>query len=162
MQPLISDALKESLVAQLASEKQNANIYLSIASFLNGKGLSHLADKFLNQHAEETEHSLIIYKLLSDLSVVFNVPEINEFQVLFTNPLSLAELYLAREFETTTSLGEIKNLAMEDENHVVEERMRDMIKLQQNEYEEATSLYDTFELLNEWWQVALYDVSLGK
>ena len=162
MKPLISDALKESLVAQIAHEKLNANIYLSIASFLNGKGLSNLANKFLIQHSEETEHSIIIYKLLSDLGIVFNIPEINEFQVSFTNPLSVAELYVAREFETTTSLGEIKNLAMDDGNHVVEERMREMIKLQQNEYEEATSLYDTLELLSEWWQVALYDVSLGK
>jgi len=162
MKPLISDSLKESLISQLAAEKQNANIYLSIASFLNGKGLSNLAKKFEEQHSEETSHSLIIYNLLSDLSIVFNVPEISEFQVSFTNPLSVAELYVAREFETTTSLGEIKNLAMDDGNHVVEERMREMIKLQQNEYEEATSLYDTLELLTEWWQVALYDVSLGK
>lgn len=162
MKPLISDALKESLVTQLANEKQNANIYLSIASFLNGKGLSNLAGKFLEQHSEETEHSLIIYNLLSDLSVVFIVPEISEFALSIDTPLSLGELYINREIETTTSLADIKNLAMDENNPVVEERIRDMIKLQQKEYEEATSLLDTLQLLSEWWQVALYDVALGK
>lgn len=162
MKPLISDALKESLVSQLAHEKQNANIYLSIASFLNGKGLSNLAKKFEQQHSEETEHSLIIYNLLSDLGIIFNVPEISEFIISIANPISLGELYVLREFETTSSLSDIKNLAMDDNNPVVEERIREMIRLQQAEYEEATSLYDTFELLSEWWQVALYDISLGK
>lgn len=162
MKPLISDALKESLIGQLSHEKQNANIYLSIASFLNGKGLSNLAKKFEEQHSEETEHSLIIYNLLSDLGIVFNVPEVSEFIISITSPVSLGELYLSREFETTTSLAEIKNLAMDDNNPVVEERIREMIKLQQAEYEEATSLLDTLQLLNEWWQVVLYDASVGK
>jgi len=163
MKPLISDTLKESLYGQLAEEKRNGNIYLSIASYLNGKGLSNLAKLFLDQHAEETEHSLIIYSLLSDLSIVFVVPEIPFFDL--GGELSIQEvanLYLEREFLTTESLDEIKRQAMDESNPVIEERMRDMIEIQQKEYAEATDFLDKSYLFTEWWQVGLWDVSLGK
>lgn len=162
MIPLISESLKESLVNQLSEEKKNANIYLSIASYLNGKGLSNLAKKFEEQHSEETEHSLIIYKLLSDLSITFIVPEVESYDISnIDNILGIAELYLDREVFTTESLGDIKKLAMEEDNHVVEERMREMIKLQQAEFAEATEFFDKSSLFADWWQVALWDSSLG-
>ncbi len=163
MIPLISDSLKESLVQQIAEEKKNANIYLSIASYLNGKGLSNLAKKFEEQHFEETEHSLILYKLLSDLSIVFVVPQIETYDISsIDNIVSLAELYLEREVLTTESLGEIKKQAMDEDNYVVEERIREMIKLQQSEYAESTEFIDKANLLKEWWQVALWDLSLSE
>lgn len=163
MKPLISDSLKEALVNQIAEEKKNGNLYLSIASYLNGKGLSNLAHRFEEQHSEENEHSLIIYKLLSDLSVTFIVPEIESYDISsFESFIQFAELYLEREYLTTESLGEIKKMAMEEDNFVVEERMRDMIKLQQSEYAEATELFDKANILKEWWQVFLWDSSLGK
>jgi len=163
MQPLISDSLKESLVNQIAEEKKNGNLYLSIASYLNGKGLSNLAHKFEEQHAEENEHALIIYKLLSDLSVTFIVPEIESYDISsFENFIQFAELYLEREYLTTESLGEIKKMGMEEDNFAVEERLREMILLQQGEYAEATELFDKANILKEWWQVSLWDLSLGK
>lgn len=163
MKPLISDSLKEALVNQIAEEKKNGNLYLSIASYLNGKGLSNLAHKFEEQHSEENEHSLIIYKLLSDLSIVFIVPEIESYDISsFENFIQFAELYLEREYLTTESLGEIKKLAMEEDNHVVEESIRKMIELQQTEYAEATEMLDKANILKEWWQVSLWDLSLGK
>lgn len=163
MIPLISDSLKESLVQQIAEEKRNGNIYLSIASYLNGRGLSNLAKKFEEQHSEETEHSLILYKLLSDLSIVFVVPQIETYDISsIDNIVSLAELYLEREVQTTESLGEIKKQAIDEDNYVVEERIREMIKLQQSEYTESTEFLDKANLLKEWWQVALWDLSLNE
>lgn len=162
MKPLISDNLIESIVNQIGEEKKNANIYLGIASYLNGKGLSNLAKKFEEQHAEETEHSFILYKLLSDLSVIFIVPETESYNLaLIENIGDIANLYLEREIETTDSLGEIKNQAMDEGNHVVEERLREMIKLQQQEYAEATDFYDKSLLFNEWWKAAIWDSSIG-
>lgn len=163
MQPLISDSLKEAIVNQVAEEKKNANIYLSIASYLNGKGLSNLAKRFEEQHEEENSHALILYKLLSDLSVTFIVPEIESYDISsFENFIQFAELYLEREYLTAESLGEIKKMAIEEDNFVVEERLREMILLQQNEYSEATEMLDKANILKEWWQVALFDLSLGK
>ena len=163
MKPLISDSLKESLVTQLAEENKNANLYLSIASYLNGKGLSNLAKRFEEQHSEEISHGLIIYNLLSDLSVVFTVPEIESYDIsLIDSIYKVGELYLEREVITTESLDEIKKQAIDENNPVVEERIRLMIQYQQSEYKEATEFRDTTILFSEWWQVALWNASLGK
>jgi ferritin len=160
MKPLISDTLGESLVGQLADEKRNANLYLSIASYLNGKGLSMLAKRFEEQYEEENSHALMIYRLLSDLGFVFVVPTIDEYSASFETIKGIAELYLLREQLTTESLGEIKKLAVEEDNHVVEQAMRELISKQQEEYAEATDFCDKASMLPEWWQVSLWDLSL--
>lgn len=161
--PLISENLKSSLVEQLGAEKYNSHVYLYIASFLNGRGLNNLAKLFEKQHQEEQEHSLIIYKLLSDLNATFDFPEINGCSMSFNTILDIANLFLEREIITTNSLNEIKNQAM-DENDpcpVVEERIREMLKLQQSEYEEATTFLDRASLIEgDWKFVMLWDASL--
>lgn len=162
MKPLISESLKSALVEQIGAEKENANIYLCLASFLNGKGLSNLAKKFETQHQEETEHSLIIYKLLVDLGVVFGIPEINSCNLSFSKISELANLYLEREILTTESLNDIKSQAIDEGNPVVEERMREMIKLQQAEYEEATDFLDKALLIQDDWKfVLMWDLGEG-
>jgi ferritin len=160
---LISDATKTALVEQIGAEKFNASIYLYLASFLNGKGLSKLAKFFENQHNEEQEHSLIIYKLLVDLGETFEIPEINACNMPINTIGDIANLFLQREIETTNSLKAIKELATEQGEggcSVVEVAMIDMIKKQQSELDEATSFYDKSELFPEWWQVGLWNETL--
>ncbi len=161
MEKLISDNLVEALQQQLGSEKQNANIYLFLAAFLKNKGFDHLASHFESQHAEETEHSLIIYNLLTDLNAPVIIPEINEVNLPLNSIIDIATAYLEREILTTTSLMEIRDLAANESNPVVEERLREMIKIQQNEYEEATTFMDRAQLVGEDWRfVLLWDLGM--
>jgi hypothetical protein len=53
-------------------------------------------------------------------------------------------------------LNDIKKLAIDEDNPVVEERMRYMLTLQQHEYEEASGFFDKAELLGDDWLEALY------
>ena len=161
---LISPELQDALREQYAHEVYNSHLYLYIANFLKGKGLDNIAKHFEGQWAEEQEHSQIIYKLLTDLGIVFEMPQIDGCSFDFPTFKSLTEKYLSREYETTESLNEIKLLAMSEEspNPVVEERIREMILKQQHEYEEATSMNDKAQLLSEWVYVVLWDASLGE
>ncbi len=161
---LISDIVKSSLVEQLSSEKTNGSLYLYMANFLHGKGLSNLAKMFESQHDEEQRHSLQIYKLLTDLGVVFEIPPIEGFNIPLNSIGDIANLFLQREIETTESLKEIRNLAAEQGEGgcpIVEMAMMDMLKQQQHEIEEATTFLDKASILTEWWQVSLWDMSLG-
>ena len=165
MEQLVSDIVKSALVEQLSAEKGNASLYLYVASYLNGKGLSNLAEFFEKQHDEEQSHSLMIYKLLTDLGVVFKILPIDGCNMPFNSILDIANLFLQREIETTNSLKEIRLLAADQGDGgcaVVEMKMIDMLKLQQNELEEATTFLDKATILNEWWQVSLWDMSLEK
>ena len=158
MKTLIDESLVESLQEQLGHEKYNANLYLYIGGFLKNKGFNKLAAHFIEQHSEETSHSLMIFDLLTDLNSKVRIPEIDEIDIPITSITDIAEKYLDREILTTQSLDEIKKLAIDTNNPVVEEAMRKMIVLQQAEYAEATDFMDKAELTgNDWKWVFMWD-----
>lgn len=163
MEALVSSVVKDALVMQIAHELENSNIYLRIASFCKSKNLVNLAKHFEGQVTEEQEHSRIIYKLLTDLGEDFNIPEIPSVNLDFATFSQLTELYVQREVDTTNSLREIMELASQQHGggcSVVQVAMIDMISKQQAELDESTSMNDTAQILNEWWQVALWDAQM--
>ena len=158
---LISDNLISVLIEQLGHEKYNANLYLFIGGFLKNKGLNNLAKIFEGQYTEEIEHAMMIYNLLTDMNAPVVIPEIPRIEFVFNSIIDIANQYLEREILTTQSLDDIKKLAIEENNPVVEERMRYMITLQQHEYSEATDFVDKAELTGgDWRFVFLWDVAL--
>jgi ferritin len=158
---LISDTLRNAICEEIGHEKYNSNLYMYICGFLRNKGLDNLAKHFEGQHLEEFNHSIEFFNLLTDLNADVIIPEIKEINLYFSNITDVAKAYLDREILTTESIDSIKQLAIIESNPVVEEKMREMISLQQNEYAEATSFMDKASLLPEWWMCALWDASIG-
>ena len=162
MKNLISSELNAALCEQIGHEKYNSSLYLFMAAFLKNKGFNNLAKHFETQHQEEFEHSKMIYDILTDLNSTVMIPEVNEVNIPFMSMMDIAEIYLNREIETTESLDAIKKLAIDNENPVVEEALRDMIKLQRHEYEEACDFCDKAKIVGDDWKaVLLWDVSIG-
>lgn len=158
---LIDESLKAALCEQIGHEFYNANLYLYFCAFLRNKGLDNLAKVFEGQHQEETGHGKEILSLLTDLNTDVFIPEIDEINMQIISIVGLAQAFLDREVLTTTSLGEILKLAIQNNNYVVEQKMREMIAKQQKEYEEATTFLDKATLMPEWWQCALWDAAGG-
>ena len=158
---LINESLRNALNEQIGHEFYNANLYLYMCAFLRNKGLDNLAKHFEGQHEEETGHGKEFVSLLTDLNADVFIPEIEEINTEIVSIVDLAQIYLKREILTTTSIGEILKLAIQDNNYVVEQKMRDMIAKQQKEYEEATTFLDKATLMPEWYMVALWDAAGG-
>lgn len=158
---LINESLRNALNEQIGHEFYNANLYLYMCAFLKNKGLDNLAKHFEGQHEEEIAHGKEFASLLTDLNADVYIPEINEISKSYENIIELATAYLEREKLTTNSINEIKKLAVQDDNPVVEEKCREMISKQQKEYEEATTFLDRATLMSEWWQCALWDAAGG-
>jgi bacterioferritin B len=158
---IISDDLVNALSEQIWREKLNANAYLYLAGFLRSKGLDNIAKFFMKQHDEETGHSIMIFDFLTDLSAdpkTGEVPEVSEQCNLISD---VADIFLQREIATTESLNLLKKQAIQEDNPVAEEFLRDMLKLQRNEYAESTEFADRAELTgNDWQTVLLWDLSL--
>jgi len=161
MTSLINESLRNALNEQIGHEFYNANLYMFICAFLRNKGLDNLAKHFEGQHEEEIGHGKEFVSLLTDLNADVFIPEIDEINMQFVSIIGLAQTYLDREILTTTSIGELLKLAIQDNNFVVEQKMREMIAKQQKEYEEATTFLDRASLMSEWWQVALWDAAGG-
>jgi ferritin len=159
---LINESLRNALCEQIGHEFYNANLYLHMCAFLRNKGLDNLAKHFEGQYEEEINHGKEFVNLLTDLNANVFIPEIDNIQMSFENILPLANAYLAREVLTTTSIDEIKKLAISDNNPVVEEKMREMISKQQKEYEEATTFLDNAILCgDDWWKCKVWNDSIG-
>jgi ferritin len=158
--PLISEDLSDALYEQWVHERENAHIYLYIAGDLKNRGFDNLASHFEKQHDEEVGHSKIIYNLLTDLNTPVKIMDVSSVSLVIGTILDIAKMYMEREISTTESLDSIKQKAMEDNNPIVEEKMREMIQLQQNEYEEATTFSDKAELTGgDWFKVMLWDIA---
>jgi len=160
-QTLISNTLRDAICHQISHEKYNSNLYMCICGFLRNKGLDNLGKHFEEQHLEEFNHSIEFFNLLTDLNANVVIPEIKEVNIRFSTMMDVAKTYLDREILTTDSINSIKKLAIEESNPVVEEKMREMISLQQKEYAEATSFMDKASSLSDWGMCVLWDVSLG-
>lgn len=166
MKILISEGLLAALENQMGHEMTNAHIYIFLAGFLNSKGLDKLAKMFESQYEEELGHFKLIYSLVTDLGLTPSIAEIDEVSLqslgMSDSILSVADKFFEREFLTTSNLGELMLLAVEESNFVVEEFLREMIKKQQHEYEEATDFCDKAKLCGEnWMNVLIWNNTLG-
>lgn len=160
----ISEDLYNALLNQWVEEKENSHTYLYIGAYLRNKGLDKMGKFFFDASHEEDEHAQSILNLLTDLNLDF-IPRTITEQVFDCSTISLvADRFLQREMQTTQSLQEIKEIAMNDSSSgfdaVIEEHIRKMISQQQPELEEALSFKDKSELFTEWWQVALWDLEI--
>jgi ferritin len=132
-----------------------------IAGFLQNKGLNNLASKFEGQWQEEINHSKQIYDFLVDMNAPISMIEVQSPDFYIESIQSIARAYLDREILTTTSLNEIKKICIEESDAVAEEFLRDMIKQQRAEYEEALDFLDKAELTqNNWMNVFIWDLAL--
>ena len=160
----ISEDLYNALLNQWVEEKENSHTYLYIGAYLKNKGLDKMGKFFFDASLEEDGHAQSILNLLTDLNLEF-VPRTVLEQVFDCSRISVvADKFLQREMQTTQSLQEIKEIAMNDSpsgfDAVIEEHIRKMISNQQGELEEALSFKDKSELFTEWWQVALWDLEI--
>jgi len=155
MIPLISEGLRDALVEQVSQEFYNSNFYLRLAVFLENKGMPNHAKLYRSAHHEEHEHAIHIVNLLSDLNVIFDFPSIDGCSHVFGSFLDVATAGYEREYETTQSLIALKNMAIEEDNGIVEESIRGLIAKQQWEMAEASEILDKAKVIGSDWKAAV-------
>jgi len=161
MTELMSDHLREALNFQWSHEIMNSHIYLYFKAFLKNKGFDNISNIFEGQFQEEQNHAKMIFDLMTDLNANFSSLPIESGDFQINSVVDIAKFYLEREILTTESLKEIRDLAMDEGNVIVEERMRNMIELQQHEMEESMTFMDKAEICgSNWMNVLIWDSSL--
>ena len=161
MNELMSEQLREAILIQVGHEKFNANLYQFIGAFLKNKGFDNLAKIFEHQWEEEEHHAKMLIDLLTDLDVDVTIPNIPESNVPFMNIGQIAQFYFDREFKTTQSLKELRDFAIDDGNSIVEEKIREMISMQQVEMREALDfVHRSGYCGDDWFKVMLWDLAV--
>jgi len=156
---VVSDSLADSLNFQLSKEKFNANLYLFIAGDLINRGFDRLGAFFKSQHEEETQHSLMIFDLLTNLNVPVELLEINEVNFSINFIVDVGDKFVEAEIQTTQSLQEIKKQAEDEDCQMVVTKMLEMIANQIKEMEESFTFKDHADLCgNDWFKVMVWDM----
>lgn len=110
---MISDALKEMLIAQVGHELAASHHYLASSVYFAGQDLEGWADAFYAQSAEERDHALKIVKFLVDLDISFSVPAIGAASSEFASPAAVIEAALASERKVTAQFQAMAVKCME-------------------------------------------------
>jgi ferritin len=158
---LISEDLKNALIAQWAEERENAQIYLYAGGWLKVRGFGNIGNFFIKAKEEEEGHAMQIFDLLMDLNIPFTSSPLLSGEFPINSLMDISQKFINREIQTTESLCEIKKISCEEESpasSVVEELIRKMISQQQNELEEATDFMDKSKIFDDWKSILLWDL----
>jgi ferritin len=161
MVKIVSDSLKSATEEQIGKERYNASVYLYSSSYFNNNGCPNIAKFFRKQHDEEISHSLMFADLLDDLGVFFDIVPIDGCNMPYKDWKYVGELFLNAEIETTKSLIALRDMAHDEGCGIIEEKIREMIGIQQSELRESTDFYDKMQNMPDWSHVILLDASFG-
>lgn len=113
---LISDEMALLFITQLQSELANHNLYNTFASYYNQKGLYKLVDYWKGRASEEYLHHQWVFNYLNQCNVFFEYPEIPIIKVSIEDDLDPFKFTVDREIETTGSINNIMNLAIDEKD----------------------------------------------
>lgn len=135
---LISPAIGEMLVKQLAHELKNFNLYMSFANYYAVEGYPKIEEYWRKRAQEEMHHYEWCFKYLTDADYKFNYPLIEENKDVFSDIITPFKLTVDREIETTNMICKIHEAALAEKDYMTAYWVLDPLLKEQIE-EENTS-----------------------
>lgn len=103
----------DMLIDQMGEELYNHNLYRTFANYFKCKGLERMVEYYSKRAEEEMKHHLWIVDYLNANHAEFTYPKIDAVDEDFSDELSILELTLEVEEETTKAVCEILKAASE-------------------------------------------------
>ena len=135
---LISPAIGEMLVKQLAHELKNFNLYMSFANYYAVEGYPKIEEYWRKRAQEEMRHHDWCFKYLINADYKFNYPVIEENKEVFSDIITPFKLTVDREIETTNMICKIHEAALAEKDYMTAYWLLDPLLKEQIE-EENTS-----------------------
>lgn len=135
---LISPAIGELLVKQIAHELKNRNLYLSFANYFSVEGIVDLEKYYRYRADEEDDHHKWIMDYLSEGDYKFMYPAVEQNTEKFDTYVTPFKQTVDREIVTTQMLYEIYELAISEKDYMTASWLYEKLIKEQIE-EENTS-----------------------
>jgi ferritin len=154
----LSQTLNDVLNEQILKELQNQNIYSQISSFFESLQLKNLASYFKKQSLDEKSHADKFMDHINDRTggVVFigevDAPNLNLFDVF-----TVADAYVRVEEDTTKSIEEIYDLALNEKSYMDLGFLQDMLSEQVKEEDESQELSTKLKMCKD---LVLFDATM--
>ena len=140
---LISPALGELLVKQVAHELKNRNLYLSYANFFSVEGVVDLEEYYRKRAAEENNHHQWIMDYLSDGDYKFTYPAIEENTEKYEDYITPFKQTIDREILTTQMLYVIYEAATAEKDFMMASWLYEKLIKEQIEEENVSRMART-------------------
>jgi len=117
---MISKKMETALNQQINKEMYSAYLYMSMSAHSTHIGLTGFANWFMVQYKEEMEHAMRIYKYVHDQGNKVNLIDIEKPPSSFKDPIEMFQQTLKHEQFITSSINELMDLAMKENDHATQ------------------------------------------
>ena len=149
---LISTELGSLLVAQLAHELKNYNLYQSFANYFGIEGIKDLESYYRKRASEELLHHQWIMDYLTDADVRFMYPSVDKNTEAFDNYVTPFKQTVDREIQTTEMLYRIYEAAISEKDFMTASWLYE--KLIKEQIEEENTSRAALDIMEQ--EAALY------
>jgi ferritin len=112
--------METALNQQINKEMYSAYLYMSMSAHSTHIGLTGFANWFMVQYKEEMEHAMKIYKYLQDQGSKVHLIDIEKPPSSFKDPMEMFQQTLKHEQFVTSSINELMDLAMKENDHATQ------------------------------------------
>lgn len=114
---MISKKLQNVINEQINKEFYSEYLYLSMAAYLEDKGLSGLANFMIVQAEEERFHAMKFFDYVNERGGRVILEEIKKPKIEFNSALDVFQKSLDHEEFVTKSINELMDVAIEENDH---------------------------------------------
>lgn len=146
---MLNKKVEKALQAQIQKEGFSSNLYLSMASWAETKGMAGIAAWFYAQAEEENEHMLKIIRFVNERGGHAIVPAFEQPQKEFDSVRGVFELSLEHERKVTASINEIVGICLEEKDYSTFNWIQWFVSEQIEEEASVTAILDKLNLIGD-------------
>ncbi|MCK5816389.1 MAG: ferritin [Candidatus Marinimicrobia bacterium] len=144
---MINKKLEEQINYQINRELYSEYLYLSMAAYLEDKGLAGMANFMIVQAQEEHFHTMKFYNYLNERGGRVVLEAIEKPPVEFDSPQSVFEESMKHEMLVTSLINKLMDLAIEVNDHATKSFLNWYVDEQVEEEANFKSLLDKLNLV---------------
>ncbi|MGI5949140.1 ferritin [Peptoniphilus sp.] len=155
--------LNDAINKQYNFEIESAYLYVSMAHYMEEKGMSGFAHFFLKQAHEEIEHAEKMSHYLFSIDEKPTLEAIKKPQEEFGNFTETFKAAYEHEQEVTKRINELYDFSIEENDHKATSMLQWFVDEQVEEEDSFRTLIEQLERVNESWAgLYLLDEKLGQ
>lgn len=146
---MISKKMEAALNEQIGMEGYASFLYLSMATWCDGKGLSGCYEFLKRQSEEEREHMLKIFEYLADVDGFPLTPGIKQPPTEFSTVQEIFEMVYQHEQKVTKSINKLVALATKENDYATETFLQWYVNEQREEEALMRTVLDRIGLIGD-------------
>ena len=146
---MLSKKVEKALNKQVNAEFWSAYLYLSMASCLEDKGLSGMANWMRQQFAEEQEHAIKLFNYIIDKGGRVLLEPIAKVDTEWKDALDVFKSTLKHEEKVTAMINDLCALAIAEKDYATESFLHWFVDEQVEEEKNAREIIDVLTMIGK-------------